>query len=73
MTEEQLDAEQPVIADVLARDDRIDFADVVLTKTRTNAQLDDVTMKVTGHTSEGPFSFTKSVLELTSTIGDPES
>lgn len=59
-----LAALQPTIAEVLQRDTRIDTADVTLTATTTNG-LADVIIKATCTTALGPFSFVKSVLELT--------
>src|SRR6185295_2331540 len=70
---EDLALQQPIIADVIARDDRVSSADVELTAITTRG-LADVLIAVTGLTSDGaPFAFTKSVLELTSNLADPES
>ncbi len=63
---------QPILVEVLCRDDRINDAQVVLTSTTTRG-LADVEIACTCHTDLGPFSFTKSVMDLTTTFGDPES
>jgi hypothetical protein len=61
------------ISEVLTRDDRVDSADVALTESVHNG-FADVTMKITLTTSDGSsITFTKSVLDLTTTFGDPES
>ncbi len=72
LTEDELAVEQGAIVETLLRDDRILTVDVVLTSTSTKG-LSDVEVSVSGTTALGPFDFTKSVLELTSTIGDIES
>lgn len=60
----ELESEAPIVADVLTRDDRILDAEVQLTATTTNG-LSDVLMEVRCNTPFGPFSFTRSVLDLT--------
>jgi len=55
---------QPTLVEVLTRDDRVDGADVALTSVLTNG-LRDVQISATLYTALGPFSFTKSVTELT--------
>ncbi len=72
MSDDELASQAPLVAEVIARDDRIDYADVVLTSTSTNGLL-DVTIAVTGYSSLGPFDFTQSVLNILGTFGDPES
>ncbi len=69
----ELAAEQPSVVEVLERDDRINSAEVELTAITTKG-LADVQIRATCQTELGPFSFTRSVLELTEgTFGDIES
>lgn len=63
--QESLTAQQPLIAEVLERDQRITHADVTLTAVVTKG-VADVRMQVTAYTAAGPFSFTRNVSELTS-------
>jgi hypothetical protein len=56
---------QPLIVEVLERDDRISTADVVLTET-TNNGLSDIILNIHCETAFGPFDETISVLDLTS-------
>ncbi len=72
MSDDELASQAPLVAEVIARDDRIDYADVVLTAISTNGLL-DVMVAVTGYSSLGPFDFTKSILNILGTFGDPES
>jgi hypothetical protein len=72
MKAEDLAAKQPLVLAVLTLDERIDTVDVVLTATTHNG-LSDVLVEVSGTTALGPFGFTKSVLQLINTIGDPQS
>lgn len=62
-SQEVLNSHQPLIAEVLERDDRITHADVTLTAVTTNG-LADVTMQITGYTALGPFTFTRNVSDL---------
>lgn len=55
---------QPVLSEVLQRDPRILTADVTLTPTVTNG-FADVLISVVATTALGPFSFIKSVQQLT--------
>jgi hypothetical protein len=59
----------PVLAEVLTRDPRIQTADVRLTATNRRG-LADVQITCTCVTEAGPFTFVKSVLDLT--LGDLE-
>jgi hypothetical protein len=59
-----LTSQQPIVAEVIERDERISQVDVVLTATTTNG-LDDVVIQITGFTDEGPFSLTRKVSDLT--------
>jgi hypothetical protein len=60
----ELTAYQPIVAEVLTRDDRILTADVQLTATTTRG-LADVLMAIRCETALGPFELIKSVLDLT--------
>jgi hypothetical protein len=57
-------ATQPVLVEVLTRDERILSAEVTLTGTTTRG-LADVRLEVNCTTAQGPFRFVKSVLDLT--------
>lgn len=59
-----LTSQQPIVAEVIERDERISHVDVVLTAIRTNG-LDDVQIEITGFTDAGPFSLTRKVSDLT--------
>lgn len=59
---------QPVLSEVLQRDERVLTADVTLTATRTSSGLADVAIKATCTTAEGSFDLVTSVLELTSAL-----
>jgi hypothetical protein len=63
----RLAAFQPVIAEVLKRDPRIETAAVTITSTTTNG-LTDVVVDVKCTTAQGPFEFTLSVASLTAAI-----
>jgi hypothetical protein len=54
LTSARVKAHQPIIAQALLRDPRIDSADVVLTLTRTNG-LEDVELRARCVTAEGAF------------------
>lgn len=58
-----LNSQQPLVAEVLERDDRITHADVVLTAIMSNG-LADVQIQITGFTDEGPFTFTRKISDL---------
>lgn len=60
----KLAAMQPMLSEVLTRDERIETADVTLTAVRTNG-LDDVRIEVTCATALGPFTFVRTVIGLT--------
>lgn len=64
MKSSQLSAMQPVLSEVLQRDQRILTADVQIRSVRTNG-LDDVRIAVRCTTDAGPFSFVLSVADLT--------
>lgn len=64
MPADELAAMPPILVEVLTRDDRIDSAEVTLTATTTRG-LADIEIAVTCTTAAGPFSFVKSVLDLT--------
>jgi len=59
-----LTSQQPIVAEVIERDERISQVDVVLTATTTNG-LADVEIQITGFTDAGPFSLTRKVSDLT--------
>lgn len=61
-----LTSRQPIVAEVLERDDRITHADVVLTEITTKG-LSDVLLDITCFTEEGSFTLTRKVSELTAT------
>ena len=63
-TQSFLTSQQPLIAEVLERDDRITHADVVLTAIQTNG-LADVQMEITCFTEAGPFPLTRKISDLT--------
>lgn len=60
----ELASYQPLLSEVLERDDRITAADVTLTAIVTNG-LADVQISATVFTEAGPFSFTHPVSSLT--------
>jgi hypothetical protein len=62
--QQELDAEAPLYAEALERDERIDSADVALTAVTRNG-LADVQIAATCQTALGPFSLIKSVRDLT--------
>lgn len=64
MKSSQLSAMQPVLSEVLQRDQRILTADVHIRAVRANG-LDDVRIDVRCTTDAGPFSFVMSVADLT--------
>jgi hypothetical protein len=57
--------QQPIVAEVLERDERINHAEVVLTATTSNG-LADVQIQITCFTDAGPFSLTRKVSDLKS-------
>lgn len=57
---------QPVLENVLERDDRILSASVTLTAVKNPGGANDVLIDVTCATAAGPFTLTKTVGELTS-------
>jgi hypothetical protein len=59
-----LNSQQPLVAEVIERDERINHVDVVLTAITTNG-LADVQIQITGFTDEGPFTLTRNVSDLT--------
>lgn len=61
-----LTSQQPIVAEVIERDERISQVDVVLTAVTTNG-ISDVQIEITGLTDEGPFSLTRKVSDLTGT------
>jgi hypothetical protein len=64
MTQPELLAQQPLYAEALERDERINSADVTLSAITHNG-LADVQIAATCYTDLGPFSFVKPVSELT--------
>lgn len=64
MPASKLGAQQPIVAEVLTRDPRIQSADVTLTATTTNG-LADVLLRANCLTALGPFSIVRKVSELT--------
>jgi len=59
-----LNSQQPLIAEVIERDERITHADVVLTAIVFNG-LSDVQIEITGFTEAGPFTLTRKISDLT--------
>jgi hypothetical protein len=59
-----LTSQQPIVAEVIERDERISHVDVVLTAVTTNG-LADIQIEITGFTDAGPFSLTRKVSDLT--------
>lgn len=59
-----LTSQQPLITEVLERDERITHADVVLTAITANG-LADVQIEITGFTDAGPFTLTRKISDLT--------
>ena len=59
-----LTSQQPLVAEVIERDERVNHVDVVLTATTTNG-LADVRIEINGETDLGPFSLTRNVSDLT--------
>lgn len=59
-----LTLQQPIIVDVIERDERINHADVTLTAITTNG-LADVQIEIRAFTDLGPFTLTRKVSELT--------
>jgi len=68
----QLAAQQPLYAEVLQRDERVETADVALVAVRRNG-LDDVDMSVTLTTAFGPFANVFSVRELSNATLDSQA
>lgn len=62
MPASRLASMQPVLSEVLTRDERVDSADVTLTS-RTVRGLTDVLVEVVGRTADGAFSFVLSSLD----------
>lgn len=65
-TQRELTLAQPIITEVLCRDDRIDTADVELTAV-SRAGVIDAELNVTLYTALGAYSFTRLLSELTDT------
>lgn len=65
MADSELASMQPILEDVIRRDDRILDATVELSSTVTASDLADVVVKITCTSQLGPFSFTKPVSQLT--------
>lgn len=63
LTTSRLKAHQPILAEVLTRDPRLESAEVVLTPVRTNG-LEDVELRARCVTALGPFSIVKRISEL---------
>ncbi len=61
-----LTSQQPIVTEVIERDERISHADVVLTAIVTNG-LSDIQIDITGFTEAGPFKLTKKVSDLSAT------
>lgn len=59
-----LTSQQPLVAEVIERDERVNHVDVVLTATTTKG-LADVRIEINGETDLGPFSLTRNVSDLT--------
>lgn len=59
-----LTSQQPIVVEVIERDERITHADVVLTAITTKG-LADVQIEITGFTDEGPFTLTRKISDLT--------
>lgn len=59
-----LDRYAPILAQVIADDDRVLTVNVTLTAIKTRG-LDDVRITISGTSELGPFDLTKSVLEIT--------
>lgn len=65
-TDRDLRLAQPIITEVLTRDDRVETADVSLTSMSRNGIV-DAELTVTLYTAYGPFTFTRLISELTTT------
>jgi hypothetical protein len=63
--QEFVTAQQPLVAEVIERDERVNHVDVVLTLVTTNG-LSDLKIELKGETDAGPFALTRNVSELTS-------
>lgn len=61
---DELAGMEPILSQVVERDDRVLRANVTLTVTTRNG-LADVAISISAETTLGPFTATKSVLELT--------
>ncbi len=72
MHAEELATKVLLVHEVITRDERIETVEVALTPTAHNGTT-DVLVEIAGTTALGPFGFTKSVRDLISTIGDPQS
>lgn len=68
LKQNDLTARQPIVAEVIERDDRIDRADVTLTEVKRPGGLLDIEISVACETTLGPFTFTRLVSELTTTF-----
>lgn len=68
LKQNELTAQQPIVAEVIERDDRIDRAEVTLTEVKRPGGLFDVEISVACETALGQLSFTKLVSELTTTF-----
>lgn len=72
MNERELMTKQAEYSIILQKDTRITEADVTLTKVTTNGKT-DVKISAFCMTAEGPFDFTKTVLELTSSYAEGQA
>lgn len=61
-----LTSQQPIVAEVIERDERVSHVDVVLTAITSNG-LSDVQIEITAFTDAGPFRLTKKISDLTAT------
>jgi hypothetical protein len=61
---EELERMQPTLSEVLSRDDRVISADVTLSSVAHNG-MSDMSVDVTLHTALGPFSFTRTLSQMT--------
>lgn len=68
MTRGELASHQPILNEVLLRDDRIESATITLEQTQ-NDGLDDVQIDISCTTALGPFSLTRNVSAITDDVG----
>jgi hypothetical protein len=59
-----LTSQQPIVVEVIERDERISHVDVVLTAITSNG-LADIQIEITGFTEAGPFRLTRKTSDLT--------